>query len=101
MNIFNLSFFRKLMALLTFATPIIAKAVGCTLDAAGAAVCVDSWLSPQYVPWVMAFFAGAAFLSSFFGSGTIAQNVFAPSVPIVSVTESGPGTVTRSQVNSR
>jgi len=83
----------------------IVKLFGCSgLEATATAVCTGG--SVLAIPvWLQAMVGGlilvvVTFAKGAFGTGTVAQNLFAPQAPVVPFEKSGPGTVTPAQVEA-
>lgn len=89
---------RTLIAVLTVVLGAASAIFGCTTPETGPPVCTATWLTPGVMSVVVMVLGAAHLLLKMFSGGVPA--LVNKVVPVVPAGESGPGTVTASQVNS-
>jgi len=102
MSALNSNSITNVLALLAGVVAIAPKVVGCSIDAVThVASCADSWVGPQYAPYLAGVLGVAAFIAAAFGGGSIKQNLFSPVAPVVEPSAQTSGVVTQAQVDSK
>lgn len=92
----NANFFRTIIAGLTAILGIAMTIFDCTTNSLGATTCAAGWLSPQLLGWVV---MGIGFAHLVLKGLQGIVGMVNKTVPVVPAAESGPGTVTASQVS--
>lgn len=99
----NSNFLRTILDWLTGGTlaSIFTNLLGCSGDSLSTAACTAAFIPVKYQAAAGFVFILASFLIKMLaGSGTVTQNIAAPSVPVVPIEKATVGVVTAAQVAS-
>lgn len=101
-SIWNSNFFRTILGILAMLIIPALSFLGCTqLPGTTTVDCSASWIDPKWASAV-SFVLGIIVygIKMFAGTGTVAENMTAPVVPVVPPEQAKPGVVTPAQVKT-